>query len=169
MRFLSLILVSISTFLFPLFSVSAAGLSVSPSSFTEAVASGDTLSRMMTVSNPTSEVALIEVFPDDFDTFISMDPRSFTLEAGESRRVRVDMRGEREGVYSTFVSVVARPLGQRQIAAGSGIKIPLTMHVSSESSSWLPWWVWVIAGVDVVLLGVFLHTRRKRKKRFGLF
>ena len=68
---LSLFALSISTTTF------AAGLSVTPSKLDETIAPGSEYRTVLTVSNPTQDVSLIEVYPDDLVRFVRVEPREF--------------------------------------------------------------------------------------------
>lgn len=154
-------------------SVFAAGLSVTPSKVVETIEAGEESRTSLVVSNPTQDVSLIEVYPDDLVQFIRIEPRSFTLEPAGTREVDIAVNFEDEGVYSSFVSVVARPLGDRTFKAGSGIKIPVNYTVVEhvEEKKWDMPFVGIVV-LDVVLFVVLLsliimriRSRRRRVKK----
>ena len=159
--------------------VYGAGLSVTPGKISETIRADEEFKASITVSNPTQDVSLIEVYPDDLIRFIRVEPRSFTLEPAEEREVGIVFDFEDEGVYSTMISIVARPLGARTFKAGSGIKIPANISVeegasveSAESAEdktgdkYDPTLVGIIV-LDIGLLSivVWLVARRIRNKK----
>ena len=73
---------------------------------------------------------------------------SFTLEPAAEREVEVIFAFEDTGVYSAFVSVVARPLGDRAFKAGSGVKVPVNLTVTED--------VPAEEGDDPALLGIIV-------------
>lgn len=156
-----------SLIIFTPLAVYSAGLSVSPSRLDIHSYVDSENSTSITVSNPTDEVSLIEVYPDDFRSIISVSPQSLTLEAGESQKVIVTIVPQQAGVLSTYLSVVSRPLGDRSFKAGSGIKIPLEIQAVHTSRSW-PWWLYAVTILDIALLAVFAVYFLRRKKKFKL-
>lgn len=145
----------------------SAGLSVNPSRLEADITRGQAHTLNITVSNPTTEVSLIEIYPDNFRSIIEASPRSLTLEAEESKIVAITITPLEVGSFSTLISVVSRPLNDRTFKAGSGIKIPLNFTVSSFSNDSRPWWIVLLVIVDTVLLFflvLFVIRRMKRKK-----
>ena len=117
-------------------SVKAAGISVSPRELELSANVGETVSGKLTVKNPSNEVSLFEVYPDELEKIIKASPSSFILEAGESREVVIQITPYESGVFKTNISVVGTPVSKAAFNAGSGVKIPLGI-TSSLDSSWL--------------------------------
>lgn len=112
--------------------VHALGLSVTPAEMSISQTQNDTTATM-TVKNVSNDVALFEVYPDEFDQSISVSPASFTLQSGEVRTVTVHVHFDQSGIYTTNISVTARPLAETALAAAGGIKMPLTVSVNGTS------------------------------------
>ncbi len=118
--------------------VDASALKVTPSSLDFDFAIGKTEEKIVTVENPSSNVALFEAYPDDFLDEIKVDPASFTLNPGEKMVVSVLADFKEEGVYVTALSVVSKPLSQREFSANAGVKIPMEIKVAEKKSDfWL--------------------------------
>ncbi len=166
-------------FAYPIASYGA-GISVSPSSLDVEATINVNTSTAITVSNPTQDVSVIEVYPDDFQSSIYMEPRSFTLEPGSKKEVKIFMTFGDVGKYSLFISAVAMPLGNRTLNTGSGIKIPLKVSVkdnnnatsdgTSDTRKENNLMLWGIVLLDIVLFVVLValvvgRIRKNKKKR----
>lgn len=121
---------------YPIFSAQAVGLSVSPKELKVSVEAGETAVQKLNVKNPSGEVAIFEVYPDDLEKFIKLWPTSFILEFGQSREVAVQITPKEEGLFKTNISVVASPVAKSSFNTGSGVKIPLEITVA-KNTSWL--------------------------------
>jgi hypothetical protein len=109
--------------------VLASGAQVKPSKINFDVA-GDTFETFLTVFNPSSEVQLFEVYPDDFENSIMINPKSFTLEAGENKKVKITATLDeniQDSQISTNISVISKPLSESDFSVGAGIKIPINI------------------------------------------
>ena len=131
-------------FLTPLITL-ASGMSVFPDKLTLDSAEPKTL----TISNPSKDVLLFEVYADEFEDLIELLPQSFTLEAGAQKKVRMSLdpsstakklpayeankTRKKEGgeVLSTNISITASPLNQADANVAIGTKIPLTIHLKT--------------------------------------
>lgn len=89
----------------------------------------------ITIENPGDNVALFEVYLDNFSDWIRIKPESFILESGESQKVILAIKNEETGVFSTMISVVAKPLSEKEFKANSGVKIPLEVRVVQKEKS----------------------------------
>lgn len=90
------------------------------------------------VENPSFQVALYEVYVDEFSDWIIIKPESFILESKDSQIVILEIKNKERGIFSTTISVVAKPLSERKFKANSGVKIPLEIRISEEKSEfWL--------------------------------
>jgi Flp pilus assembly protein TadB len=94
---------------------------------------GEEATVRIKVSNPSSDVAVFEVYPDDFAAAIKAIPSSFTLESGSEKYVTLAVKTAQEGRLSTLLSVVGRPLASNAFQAGSGVKVPLAITVASAT------------------------------------
>ncbi|MDP3883032.1 MAG: hypothetical protein Q8Q48_03170 [Candidatus Staskawiczbacteria bacterium] len=112
--------------------VGAVSLKVAPSSIQIEAVSGKTGRGSITIENPGSAVALFEVYMDDFSDWVATNPSSFTLNPGEKREVSVYVDAKGEGVYGTLLSVVSKPLSDREFKANAGVKIPVEIKVSQS-------------------------------------
>ena len=122
-------------FLFSAPTASAVGLEVNPSKIKLEGSAGEKIQTRLTVSNPSLEVAVFDVYPDSFDTQIKTSPASFVLESGQSREVSVSFNFFKSGEFQTGLSVVARPLSKNSFNAGGGVKIPVTITVSENKNN----------------------------------
>ena len=135
-NFLILILV-----LFPVLS-QAAGIQVSPSRVDLVLEENRSASKELIVANPTADVQVFEVYPDEFPEIIKANPASFTLEAGGRKTVTVtahiDTVENTSQVLKTNLSVVGKPLIETRLQANTGVKIPLSIiieYVGIETAS----------------------------------
>lgn len=115
-------------------SASASGLKVTPSLLKFEAVSGKTGQKNITIENPGSDVALFEIYPDEFSGQISIDFSSFTLNPKEKKELLVSANFKEEGVYVTFLSVVSSPLSKRKFETNAGVKIPLEIRVLQNKS-----------------------------------
>ena len=117
----------------------AAGIQVSPSRLDINVAGGKDTSVKIVVANPTTDVQIFEIYPDEFTQIISANPASFSLEAGSRKTVKIIINSksarEESGTISTSLSVLGKPLADSRLQANTGIKIPLTVTVVSTTNS----------------------------------
>ena len=115
----------------------AAGIQVSPSKLRLEAGAGRPTATQLVVSNPTADVQLFEVYPDDFAEVITAEPASFTLEAGTQKSVKIAVDSKKlknDEIRTTNISVLAKPLAESRFQANSGVKIPLTITVIKPSS-----------------------------------
>jgi len=110
-------------------SAQAIAVKVRPSEIKIEVEAGILAKEEITVENPDNNVALFEVYLDNFSNWVRVKPESFILEGGKSQKVVLEIENKKTGIFSTMVSVVAKPLSERKFKANSGIKIPLEVRV----------------------------------------
>jgi hypothetical protein len=144
----------------------AVGVAVNPAEVSIRAIVGEKTTARIKVSNPSTDVAVFEVYPDDLTTFIRIIPSSFTLESAAEKYVTIEVSAPQSGQVQTLLSVVARPLSGNAFAAGSGIKVPLNI-VAKEGPSGLasalgtvgtsPWTGIIALGA---LIGWGLYRRR---------
>lgn len=144
----------------------AVGVAVTPAEVTMTAVVDEPTAVRISISNPSTDVAVFEVYPDDFAHLIKANPSSFTLESGAEKFVEIKVTALQTGQFSTVLSVVARPLAANAFQAGSGVKIPLVI-IAKEGGSGLasalatvgtsPWAGLVALGA---LVGWGLYKRR---------
>lgn len=112
----------------------AVGLQVKPAKVILETKKGELASARLTVFNSSEEVALFEVFPDDFITQIKISPASFILESGEFREVSASFSFRESGRIQTNLSVRASPLSKRSFNAIGGVKIPVEITIIKKTN-----------------------------------
>lgn len=143
--------------------VLAAGIEVSPEKLEFELTGGKAKTEEITVANPTADVQLFEVYPDDFTQAIKANPESFTLEAGGRKKVLItlDPRRISGAAISTNISVLGKPLAESGVRVNTGVKIPVSARIAKSRRSnfaSLAVSALIIAGV-----GVFLFWKRSRR------
>lgn len=119
-------------------SVQAVAVKVNPSEIKIEANAGVLTEKEIIIENPGENVALFEVYPDNFSDWIKVRPESFILESGKSQKVILEIKNKEIGVFSTMISVVAKPLSEREFKANAGVKIPLEIRTSEKKSElWL--------------------------------
>ncbi len=112
----------------------AVALKVSPAELKIQTNSGLASAKEIMVTNPDNNVAFLSVYPDEFSDLIKIKPESFILESEQSQKVVISAKSQQTGVFSTYISVVAKPLGEQKFKANSGIKIPIEIRVSNNTN-----------------------------------
>jgi P pilus assembly chaperone PapD len=165
MKRLSQLIIFSSLLLLPALSL-AAGIQVSPSHLDIKLAKKSTSAEIV-VANPTSDVQIFDVYADDFSDQIKANPSSFTLEAGSRKAVAINVAAsglQRDSTVTTFLSVVGSPLADSHIQARTGVKIPVSITVTTLPwYSSLPWWAWLAIGLAVIILAAIIYTIRQKK------
>lgn len=174
MRKILLILIIIS-FLAANF-VQAVAVKVKPFEIKIEANAGVLTKQEIIVENPGENVALFEVYLDNFSNWIKVKPESFVLESGGLQKVTLEIKNEEIGAFSTMISVVAKSLSERKFKANSGVKIPLEIRViQKEESNFLATisqnikrfldlknLIFIFSIILVLLLAVIYIKRRKR-------
>lgn len=156
--------------------VQAITLKVSPAEINIKASPGFLIEKEMVVSNPGDNAAIFEVYTDSFSEWIKIKPASFNLESGASKRVNIAVKNREEGLFSTNISVLARPLGEKQFKTNSGVKIPLTVSVSHQGADVFlaslfnmlekkisVWYLFLaLAAVSIFWLALFLRRRKRQ-------
>jgi len=165
---------TILTTLILLFSITttvhAVGVSVTPSRLRVEAQANHLTTQEIKITNPSGLVSIYDIYPDDFPSWIKATPSSLTLEAGESREVLLEIKPPSSGSFSTQLSVVAKPLSEREFQANSGLKIPLEIRVSEilNSKSLLVKFIsftnllYILNAVLIILLLVVIKKRTKK-------
>ncbi len=150
--------------------VSAVGVSASPSRLmVEAIINLPTTAEL-TIKNPSDKVGIYDVYIDDFSSWIIPSTSSFTLEAGETKKVALTVKPQNTGVFSTNISIVAKPLSEREFQANSGVKVPLEIKVTEtiKKNSWLAptnilYLVDLLLGI-ILIITLVMRIKKGRKK-----
>ena len=149
----------------------AIGITALPSELNVKTPRGTEAVARLTIQNPSREVAVFEVYPDDLDAMIMPIPSRFTLESAESRTIEIKFTPKQEGIYTTNLSILARPLTDPLLGIGSGVKIPITFTVTAPQKLLLASVISLSSPLGIALaslaaLGVFIYAlRRAFKKR----
>lgn len=144
---------------------SAAGIEVAPSKLELAAGANQPAVAQITVSNPTADVQIFEVYPDDFTDRIKITPASFTLEAGGRGEVIIEYSdGTQSQILNTAISVVAKPLAESRFQANTGVKIPLTITAAGISKP-PPAKVWYPLGGAVLIAAAYALGRFGQRKK----
>ncbi|MEK7664673.1 MAG: hypothetical protein AAB361_00865 [Patescibacteria group bacterium] len=138
------------------------------------------IEKEITIENPGTNVALFEVYLDNFSDFVKINPESFILESGKSKKVVLEVKPKEAGVFSGMISVVAKPLSEKEFKANAGVKIPLEIRILEKKSEiWIasvlrnfnkfvknqPALVYALSIIIILSFFVFLFFRIKNKKR----
>ncbi|MDO8564635.1 MAG: hypothetical protein Q7R88_01430 [bacterium] len=131
-RYSVLATIVLPSLLFPV-EMSAIGVSASPATLSfKALLGKETAAKIM-VRNPSSEVGLFEVYPEEFDSDFTIVPSRFVLEAGEKREVFVRVVRREEGMVRTVLAIEGSALGASSLGIGGGVRIPVSIEVSPSS------------------------------------
>lgn len=114
--------------------VKAIGLSVTPPELKVTQTISKITHEKLTVKNFSDEVAIFEIYPDDFESAIKATPSSFILESGEKREVDIQSSFRKTGQYGTAISVVSKSISTSSFNAAGGLKIPITIIVNENIS-----------------------------------
>ena len=157
----------------------ASALKITPSSVYLDAVFGRTEQKILTIENPGSDVALFEIYSDDFSNWISVNPTSFILNPGEKKEALISVNFRKEGIYATALSVVSKPLSERGFKTNAGVKIPLEIRVSENKPElWLASilenferlfknhqnLIYIFSGIFILALSGYLILRNKKVK-----
>ncbi|MBI5220336.1 MAG: hypothetical protein HY978_00675 [Candidatus Liptonbacteria bacterium] len=146
----------------------AIGIGVTPAELEVDVSLTDGGSTQMVIQNPSAEVTIFRVVPEDYEDNIKINPASFILPAGAQEKVTVRVMPIKAGRYFTQLAVTGRALADDSFAAAGGVRVPLRFTVREDSS--LPWAARVLDYLDVygyfwgaalVFLGLGLRLTRR--------
>jgi hypothetical protein len=138
-----------AVFVFMPLSVSALGISAIPSKVLVTSTVHQPEYKALTLKNPSQEAAIFDVFIEDFQEIVRVEPRNFLLESNQKKTVQVVVLPQEAGVFSTDISVVARSLSAQSFKGGTGLKIPLVIQAEEASSQ--KNWSWYIVAIDIIL------------------
>lgn len=147
----------------------ALGISVTPSEINLTTRVYQPTYKTVVVKNPSSETAVFDFFIDDFEDMIRVRPKNMIVDAGEEKRIAIEILPSREGTFTTDISIVARSLSSQSFKPGAGLKVPITLTVNSQTQSRISW-MWLVIIADGVLIGLFIFGvwllwRRNRNRR----
>lgn len=108
------------------------GVAVDPSELSINISGNAEATAILRVKNPSREVAIFEVYPENFEDSVVPIPGRFTLESSEERTVTIKVLPKQTGAFATNIAIVARPLSDPIIGVGSGIKIPLRVLIGES-------------------------------------
>lgn len=170
-----IILFFVSYFFFSFDTALAIGIGVEPSFLDLELKVGQSKKTKILVYNISREAGIFQVFPDELQEWIKIEPDNFRLEAGEKKEAKITILPKKGGRKTTYLSVLAKPLDRKSFNVSSGIKIPLELNVIGGEPISLASifryisqdWIWVSGVLTVVLLGFFLlkHFKRQRFKK----
>ncbi|MEK7658954.1 MAG: hypothetical protein AAB352_03770 [Patescibacteria group bacterium] len=127
------ILILVAIFIFAASYAGAVSIKVSPSEI-KIKTGTNSVKKEITIENPGNNVALFEVYVDNFSDWIKINPESFILNGGKSQKVALEIKNKETGIFSTMVSVVAKPLSDKEFSAAAGVKIPLEITFSEKGA-----------------------------------
>ena len=113
-------------------SASAVGLSVFPDEIKISSAAGEPVAGKLKIKNPSGEVSVFEVYPDDFGEIVKIIPASFILESGQEKEISVRAAAREKGILKTNISVIATPVASSSFNTGNGVKIPLEITIGKS-------------------------------------
>lgn len=151
----------------------ASGIKVSPSRIDIITEINKPMSGELIVVNPTADVQIFEIYPDEFPEIIKANPASFTLEAGAKKTVAVTAYPAAaenvSRVLRTDLSVVGKPLIKTRLQTNTGVKIPITVVVGrsatmTESDSGISLRLLYII-LNVVSFGAIIYLIYSKNKR----
>jgi hypothetical protein len=169
-----IILLFVFCLLFSFDSVLAIGIGAKPSLLDLELKVGQSKEVKILVYNVSQEAGIFQVFPDELNEWIKIEPNNFRLEAGENEEIKIKILAKEEGERVTNLSVLAIPLDRRSFSVGPGLKIPLKLNVKEEKSIFLASlstalsqnWPWFVIGIVIIfLIGIFLIKYFKKQKK----
>jgi UDP-3-O-[3-hydroxymyristoyl] glucosamine N-acyltransferase len=123
--------------LFYIQTASASGISVTPEKIFLENFNNTSTTQTLTVANPSADVQIFEVYPDDFSDIIKIYPSSFTMEAGARKTVEISTTNKTQietgSVITTNLSIVSKPILENKFSVGTGVKIPVTVTFSQNT------------------------------------
>ncbi|MDX9893399.1 MAG: hypothetical protein RB292_03200 [Patescibacteria group bacterium] len=143
-------------------SVQAVGLGVKPKKLEVQARSWQTVQTEFLVMNVSQEPGLYQVYADGLENKINFEPTEFKLEPGSSQVVKLTVKSIAAGIYSTNISVVARPLGSGGLISASGVKLPLVLTITR-----LDWFLVLAFGLVCLLVGYVVLWILRTKRRIN--
>lgn len=168
------ILVFIFCSLFSFDSTFAIGIGAKPSVLDLELKVGKSKKTEILVYNLSQEAGIFQVFSEELNEWIKIEPNNFRLEAEENKKVKITVLPKEEGIKAINLSVLATPLNRRSFSVGPGLKIPLRLNVKEEKSIFLASllkvisqnWIWIIGALMIIsIIGFFLVRYFKKRRR----
>lgn len=146
----------------------AAGLSITPARLDFTVTNAKTVSQTLIVTNPTANVLVFEVYPDEFDNVIKVQPESFTLESGGRKEVLISVKTDRRALsentnLATTLSVTGTALAEGKVNVTAGAKIPVSITnvpKKPQNNQLTP----IVIIVPALIIIVFYYYNRRRRQ-----
>ena len=172
-----IILLFVFCLLFSFDSALAIGIGAKPSFLDLELKVGQSKEVKILVYNISQEAGIFQVFPDELNEWIKIEPNNFRLEAGENKEVKIKILAKEEGSKASNLSVLATPLNRQSFSVGPGLKIPLRLNIKEGRSIFLASllgaisqnWTWTIGILAIFLIGLFLikclERQKKRRKK----
>lgn len=171
------ILLFIFFFLFSFNSVLAIGIGAKPSFLNLELKVGQSKQTKILVYNISQEAGIFQVFPDELNEWIKIEPSNFRLEAGENKEVKITFLAKEKGRKTINLSVLAQPLDRQSFSVNPGVKVPVQLNVEGGNLIFLASIlrlisqnsIWIFAILAVLSGGFFLikylQKRTKRRKK----
>ncbi len=157
----------LSALAFPLTTALAAGIQVSPAKLEFNISDGKPASATIVVANPTANVQLFEISADDFQSAISANPESVTLEAGTRKTIIItvapkDLPQNGSQLLGTNLSVISRPLAASELGVGAGVKLPVTIaFFPAPKNNLTPIILYAAAALVLAILIIFWFAKKR--------
>ena len=135
----------------------ATGVSVSPGDVYIKGEAGKTKTEILRVKNPSADVSLFSVYPDEMEDVVRVIPSSFVLEGGAEREIVIEARPKEEGVATGMLSVRAEAISKEVLGGAAGVKIPVRLE-SVKASPYLANFLYAVSkgGVWILLFAGLL-------------
>ena len=162
-------------FLFYSGQVSAIGIGVKPLSLDLELEKDEIKTAEISVYNISQEAGIFQIFPDELQDWIKIEPNNFRLEAGESKEIKIEILAKEKGGKTTNLSVSVKPLDHQSFSVSPGLKIPLRLNVSGKEylflasiSEFFNQNLFKLSiGILIIILIIFLLLKySKRRKKF---
>ncbi len=168
-----IILLFVSCLLFSFDSALAIGIGTKPSFLDLELKVGQSKKTEILVYNISQEAGIFQVFPDELNDWIKIEPSDFRLEAGENREIKITILTKEEGKKVTNLSVLAKPLDRQSFSVSSGIKIPVQLNIKKGRLIFSAFalgfisqnWIWIAGILVICLIGFFLVKYFNRRKK----
>ncbi len=145
--------------------VSAAGISVVPTSLSISQASESQSRLLLRVSNTGTNPAIYSVVADEYSKLIIARPGEFRLEGGEGQDVELIAFDLPPGERQTSVSVFAQDIGKDPKAPKSTVSVPLSLSITPPVDTGRAWLVPLSIALVLLSLAIWLAVILVAKRR----
>ena len=149
----------------------AAGISVTPSSLYFEQTVGLKKSAYVEVKNLSAEPVIFNLYADEFEDQIRLEPGNFRLEPEESRKIKATVALKKAGIFATNISVIAQDLDRRKFNVSTGVKIPVQIKSLpapvSKLNQLLVKALLAFSLLLIITLTVIVITIHKRKRWYA--